>query len=93
MIKVDDYCTFIGNNLTEHGVEDGQYVYIAGSLVVPVDSNDLYNQRVMFSIHAAADNGDIDFEKGIMIVDPKNLKKVSAALRDKFQKRLDVQHG
>ncbi len=88
MVKPGDYCRFLGKNLESHGIKDKDVVYVAGSKVVPIDSNDLYTQRILFLIHAT-DNENIPIVPDTYFVDPRNLKKVGQKMMKELEGNLD----
>lgn len=62
---------------------------MAGSRAIPI-SDDLYTQRVMFMIHLCGEGGEVYFDKGLFLSDPRDLVKVTEDKQEEFNKLLEV---
>ena len=75
MIKDGDFAKVVNENFLDFDVEKGALVFVAGVKAVPEDENDLYNQRIKMLIHRM-DGDHVMFEKTLIMVDPRSLKRV-----------------
>lgn len=70
--------TFVAINsdaFVEHGVENGDIVFVAGTKAVPVSEADPYTQRVKMFVHIL-DGEKIDTASGLFLMDPNSLVNI-----------------
>lgn len=75
MVKVGDYVKMLGDSLKEHGIKDGDKLYLAGSGFVPKEENE-YDYRLIF-IAAKLIGDELDLESNGFTVDGDNLEPLS----------------
>jgi hypothetical protein len=84
-----DFCMVLGDKFEEHGIRNGQRVYIIGHRALPVSERDPYTQRIKFFAHRV-DNKEVCFDKGVFIFDPSSLRKVKVNEQRNLKENLDL---
>lgn len=81
LIKEGGLC-YINNDLfMEHDMPRNTIVIVMGSRALPLEE-DPYTQRVKFAVAGVdLETGAIDYSKGLLILDPKSLRKVTAKVQ------------
>lgn len=83
MIKVGDFSFINNDSLEEYKLFEDTRVYVVGHQLLPVDENDIYNQRVAFIVSPLDEGGHIQ-EGNILVVDPSNMTRVDDEEQEKL---------
>lgn len=83
-IKPFTFVTINHNDLAEeHGIKEGDTLFVAGAKAFPLTEDDPYTQRVFMFVQKMA--GDmIDDEGGFFVMDPHSLSNVSKEENDRL---------
>lgn len=77
LIKPFTFVTINHNELEEeHGVKEGDLLFVAAAQAFPISEDDPYTQRIFIFVQKTID-GMIDDESGIYVIDPKSVNNVS----------------
>ena len=88
MLKFNDFVTVISDNLEVNGVKKGTRMFIAGTITLPT-SEDGYSQRIY--MNTCPVYNDIVDTNLILLVDPKELKKVGKAAQKRAEAKMSNQ--
>lgn len=73
LLRPFHFATINHNKLEEeHGISEGDVVFLAAAKAFPISEEDPYTQRIFFFIQKLED-GKIDDDSGFYIVDPNSL--------------------
>lgn len=98
MVKVGDFCTVVSNKrLKDSGLKTGDEVYVITQRALPVKRSDPYLQRVYSVVVKVSEEGSImlpnsegeDNGNRSIIVDPRNLEKVSEERGQQLEQKLE----
>lgn len=86
-IEVGNFAVVQDDFMKEHGINEGDTIYVAGNLTVPVDGKDPYALRMLFVAARVDGDGHVLPNEGAFTVDGKRL----VAVPEEEQERLDNQ--
>lgn len=93
LIKVGDFCEVVSDKFVDHGTKRGHVVYVTGSKAIPENAEDLYNQRIKFMVLLMNRDGHVDTSKGIFLMDPRSIQKVSPKKQEMLTKIFESDFG
>jgi hypothetical protein len=87
LIKADDFCEVVTDNLEKDGIKRGQRVFIAGSRAFPISEEDPYTQRIKFFAHILLDTKTMEYDPRLFLLDPRSIQKLKKKEQQKLQAR------
>ena len=97
LIKAEDFCEIVSDNLEKDGIKRGQRVMIVGSRALPISEEDPYTQRVKFFANILIDAKTMEFDPRLFLLDPRSVQKLKKKeydkLKTRFQAIVDAMEG
>lgn len=90
LIKAEDFCEIITDNLEKDGIKRGQRVMIVGSRALPVSEEDPYTQRVKFFANILTNAETMEFDPRLFLLDPRSVQKLKKREYDKLKARFQA---
>lgn len=70
-----DFVRIVVDTLSEHGLNNGDIVFVTGSKALPVSQEDPYTQRIKLFVQPMEGDNIIN-DKGIFMIDPKSVERI-----------------
>lgn len=93
LLRVGDFATITTDQFVDKGVKRGHYVYVASLKPLPIEEADPYLQRVFVFVHLMTREGHVEPDKGLFLMDPRQLSKVGKQRHKKFTNILMTDFG
>lgn len=76
LIKPFTFVAITHNKLEEeHGIKQGDIMFVASAKAFPISEDDPYTQRILFFVQKTVDE-KIDDESGFFLVDPVSIENI-----------------
>jgi hypothetical protein len=87
LIKPDDFCEIVTDNLEKDGIKRGQRVLIVGHRALPISEEDPYTQRIKFFANILLDAKTMEFDPRLFLLDPRSVEKLKKKEQEKLRAR------
>ncbi len=75
------------------GVPRGALLFVAGAKAIPENEDDPYTQRVKFFVHLVGEDGYVNTESGVFLVDPKSVRAIGKKRQEILLAQLEKSYG
>ena len=82
---VNNFARVVGDSLSEFGVINGQLIYLAGSVLTPIEEERPFDYRLKFLGAFVSDNHiTVSEEQKMFYIDPDNVAMVGSDLNEEL---------